>query len=122
MNAWFLAGAFAIWRRDEGQAEADGYRVEKRVFRFSLFYLFLHFGALAGRGDAAVLRTGALVMAIKAEHEIHQRRFGRNLGVGLVLAGFVVLMFALSVVKIKQLGAVQGFDHVVRPEMIESAQ
>jgi heme o synthase len=27
-------------------AEADGYAVEKRVFRFSLYYLFLHFGAL----------------------------------------------------------------------------
>jgi protoheme IX farnesyltransferase len=26
-------------------AEADGYRVEKQVFRFSLYYLFLHFGA-----------------------------------------------------------------------------
>lgn len=56
-------------------------------------------------------------MAIKAEHEIHQRRFSRNLGVGLVLAGFVVLMFGLSVVKLRSLGAVQGFDHVVRPEL-----
>jgi protoheme IX farnesyltransferase len=27
-------------------AEADSYRVEKDVFRFSLSYLFLHFGAL----------------------------------------------------------------------------
>ncbi len=59
-------------------------------------------------------------MAIKAEHEIHQRRFSRNLGVGLVLVSFVVLMFGLSVVKVKQLGAVQGFDHVVRPELTEA--
>jgi protoheme IX farnesyltransferase len=46
LNAWFLKGAIAIWRRDEAMAEADSYRVEKDVFRFSLSYLFLHFGAL----------------------------------------------------------------------------
>jgi protoheme IX farnesyltransferase len=46
LNAWFIRGAFLIWRRDEAQAEADNYRVEKDVFRFSLSYLFLHFGAL----------------------------------------------------------------------------
>ena len=36
----------AIWRRDEVMAEADNYRVEKDFFRFSLLYLFAHFGAL----------------------------------------------------------------------------
>jgi protoheme IX farnesyltransferase len=46
LNAWFIRGAFAIWRRDESAAEADNYKVEKDVFRFSLSYLFLHFGAL----------------------------------------------------------------------------
>jgi protoheme IX farnesyltransferase len=46
LNAWFIRGALAIWRRDEAEAEADNYRVEKDVFRFSLSYLFLHFGAL----------------------------------------------------------------------------
>ena len=46
LNLWFLKGAYTIWRRDEAMAEADGYKVEKQVFRFSLYYLFLHFGAL----------------------------------------------------------------------------
>ena len=46
LNAWFLKGAVDIWRRDEVMAEADNYAVEKRFFRFSLYYLFLHFGAL----------------------------------------------------------------------------
>jgi protoheme IX farnesyltransferase len=46
LNAGFLYGAWRIWRRDEAVAEADGYRVEKQVFRFSLYYLFLHFGAV----------------------------------------------------------------------------
>lgn len=43
---------------------------------------------------------GDLVVAIRAEHEIHQRRKGRNVGVGLMLAGFVVLIVALTFVKI----------------------
>ena len=45
LNGWFLLGAWRIWRRDEAVAEADNYAVEKSVFRFSLYYLFLHFGA-----------------------------------------------------------------------------
>jgi protoheme IX farnesyltransferase len=45
LNALFLRGAWAIWRRTEAEAEADGYATEKRFFRFSLSYLFLHFGA-----------------------------------------------------------------------------
>ena len=57
MNAWFLKGAFEIWRRDEPAAEADGYAAEKAFFRFSLYYLFLHFGALLA--DAALRVTGA---------------------------------------------------------------
>ncbi|MCG6904120.1 MAG: heme o synthase [Rhodobacter sp.] len=46
MNAWFLKGAVDIWRRDETAADADAYRTEKSVFRFSILYLFLHFGML----------------------------------------------------------------------------
>ncbi len=46
LNLMFVQGAVAIWRRDEGQAEADSYATEKRVFRFSLSYLFVHFGAI----------------------------------------------------------------------------
>ena len=42
----FLQGAWAIWKRDEVVAEADNYATEKRVFRFSLSYLFVLFGAL----------------------------------------------------------------------------
>ncbi len=41
-------------------------------------------------------------MAFRTEHEMHRRRFGRNLGVGLLLVAFVVLMFALTVVKVTQ--------------------
>ncbi|MGI1660781.1 heme o synthase [Palleronia sp. KMU-117] len=58
LNAWFLKGAIAIWRRDEATAEADAYAVEKRFFRFSLSYLFLHFGALVA--DAALRGFGVI--------------------------------------------------------------
>ena len=43
---------------------------------------------------------GDRVMALKTEHELHTRRKGRNLGVGLLLGGFVVLILALTVAKV----------------------
>jgi heme o synthase len=46
LNAMFLKGAYDIWHRNEDQAEADGYAVERKVFRISLYYLFLHFALL----------------------------------------------------------------------------
>lgn len=38
--------------------------------------------------------------AFRPTHELHKRRFGRNLGVGLTLAGFIVIVFGLTVVKV----------------------
>jgi protoheme IX farnesyltransferase len=58
LNAWFLAGAVRLWRRDETRAEADGYGAEKRFFRFSLYYLFLHFGALLAQAALAPFGLG----------------------------------------------------------------
>jgi len=45
---------------------------------------------------------GASEMALRVESEMHRRRFSRNLGLGLVLAAFVALVFALTVVKVTQ--------------------
>jgi protoheme IX farnesyltransferase len=45
LNAWFVKGAFDIWRRAEPVAEADRYAVEKAFFKYSLVYLFAHFAA-----------------------------------------------------------------------------
>jgi len=39
-------------------------------------------------------------MAIHPQHEIHTRRKGRNVAVGLILGGFVLLIFAVSIVKL----------------------
>ena len=55
LNLMFLRGAWAIWRRDETAAEADRYRVEKSVFRFSLYYLFLLFVALLADAGLRVM-------------------------------------------------------------------
>ena len=46
LNALFIHGGWQILRRSEDAAIADGYAVEKRVFKLSLNYLFLHFVAL----------------------------------------------------------------------------
>jgi hypothetical protein len=43
-------------------------------------------------------------MSFPPEHEIFRRRFGRNLGLGLTLAAFVLLVFGLTVVKVTQVG------------------
>lgn len=51
-------------------------------------------------------------MDFRPPHEMHQRRFSRNVGLGLVLAAFVVLVFALSVVKITRGDPMKGYDHV----------
>ena len=56
LNLRFVLGAFRIRARDEAAAEADSYKVEKAFFRFSLGYLFLHFGALLA--DAALRSLG----------------------------------------------------------------
>ncbi|SFR58154.1 hypothetical protein [Litoreibacter janthinus] len=61
-------------------------------------------------------------MALKVEHELHKRRFGRNLGVGLLLVGFVAIVFGLTVVKVQNTGFVEGYDHVARPALIDQAE
>lgn len=39
-------------------------------------------------------------MGIRVEHEIHRRRFSRNLGVGLTLAFFIAVIFGVTIVKL----------------------
>jgi hypothetical protein len=56
-------------------------------------------------------------MSLARDHELHRRRFGRNLGVGLALAAFIVLVFGLTIAKISGGGVVQAFDHSYRPAL-----
>lgn len=60
-------------------------------------------------------------MSIKVEHELHERRKGRNIGVFLLLLGFIAIIFGLTVVKVLQLGDLgrfESFDHVARPQLV----
>ena len=50
-------------------------------------------------------------MPLVKEHEIHKRRLSRNLGVGIVLGTFVVLVFALTMAKLKDGQMIQGYDY-----------
>jgi hypothetical protein len=54
-------------------------------------------------------------------HEIYGRRRSRNVGLGLVLAAFVLLMFAVTVVKLQQGAEVRGFDHTYESLPAEDA-
>jgi len=54
---------------------------------------------------------------LKATHDLHQRRFSRNLGVALALIGLVVIILGLTVVKVKRGDGMERFDHVVRPSL-----
>ena len=48
-------------------------------------------------------------MIIKEEHELHRRRRGRNLALGGVLVGFVLLIFAVTIVKLSSGQMIQGY-------------
>jgi hypothetical protein len=46
-------------------------------------------------------------------HEIFARRRSRNLGVGLTLGAFAVLIFAVTVVKLVEGEEMRGYDHTI---------
>lgn len=59
-------------------------------------------------------------MAFQQEHELHKRRFGRNMALLAVLCGFAALIFGLTIVKVGQGEPLEGFDHVARPSLAET--
>ena len=64
-------------------------------------------------------------MAIRVTHEIHERRRSRNVGLLIVLLGFVGIVFGLTMAKVTRLGdaaAFEGYDHVVQPALAEDAE
>jgi hypothetical protein len=56
-------------------------------------------------------------MAITREHDLHRRRYSRNLGLALVLVAFIALVFGLTIAKVSGGGALQAFDHSYRPTL-----
>lgn len=57
-------------------------------------------------------------MAFREDHELHKRRFGRNLGLLAVLSAFVALVFGLTIVKVGQNGPVVD----AAPTQVEAGQ
>lgn len=61
-------------------------------------------------------------MQINPDHEIHQRRFRSNVMLGLVLVGFVALIFAITVVKMSgdvSMVDMEASDHILRPQLLK---
>ncbi|MCV6825253.1 MULTISPECIES: hypothetical protein [Halocynthiibacter] len=56
-------------------------------------------------------------MAPKVEHEMHYRRLGRNVGLGLSLFAFVAIVFWLTLAKVQRGEPVEAFDHTARPSL-----
>jgi len=61
-------------------------------------------------------------MALVREHEILRRRSGRNIGLGLTLVAFIVVIFGLTIAKVQSGGPIEGFDHTFRPGLAEQSQ
>ncbi len=60
LNALFVIGAVRLYRRSDAVAEADKFTAERKFFRLSLTYLFLHFVGLLSE---AGLRWASLDLA-----------------------------------------------------------
>ena len=52
------------------------------------------------------------------EIHVHKSKTASNIGLGLILIAFVILIFSVTIVKLSTGNTIQGFDHVLRPEMI----
>jgi protoheme IX farnesyltransferase len=46
LNMQLVFAAFKLWSRSESDCMADNSLLERKFFKFSLLYLFLHFGAI----------------------------------------------------------------------------
>jgi hypothetical protein len=61
-------------------------------------------------------------MALGRTHPLAARRRGRNIAVALTLAGFVTVVFAMTIAKLSSGQMIEGFDHVLRPSLLERSE
>ena len=61
-------------------------------------------------------------MPLTGTHEVYARRKRRNLVLGAVLGSFVILVFAITIVKMSSGHQMEAFDHSVRPSLLEAGQ
>ena len=55
LNIWFLLGSIKIMNRTDEASLADNFKLEKKIFVFSIFYLFAHFGVIGAETVIKVL-------------------------------------------------------------------
>lgn len=57
-------------------------------------------------------------MPLTQTHDMHRRRFGRNIGVALCLIGFCGIVFGLTIAKVRQGASLEAFDHQPRASVL----
>lgn len=55
-------------------------------------------------------------------HEIYARRRSRNRGLGLVLGALVMVIFAVTIVKLTEGQSMEGFDHTFRASVLPKVE
>ena len=53
------------------------------------------------------------------ENTKNQEKAAVNIKIGLMLSAAVTLIFAITIVKLKQGSMLQGYDHVLRQNLVE---
>ena len=53
------------------------------------------------------------------ENTKNRNRTAGNIKIGLILSVAVTLIFAITIVKLKQGSMLQGYDHVLRQNLVE---
>jgi len=61
-------------------------------------------------------------MPLARTHDLHRRRLGRNLGVALCLVGFILVVFGLTIAKIRQGASMEAFDHQPRASVTPTVE
>lgn len=51
-------------------------------------------------------------------HELHIRRLSRNIWLSIILIGFVLIIFCLTIVKVSNGNGLEAYDHAVRPSLL----
>ncbi len=57
---------------------------------------------------------------MKTDTKINSNKIAGNVKIGLILLAAVILIFAITIVKLKQGSLLQGYDHVLRQNLVEN--
>ncbi len=54
------------------------------------------------------------------ETKVNNKKIAGNVKIGLMLLAAVILIFSITIVKLKQGSLLQGYDHVLRQNLVEN--